>query len=336
MGLSPIPDPTKLTLRSASVIFRTYEPALTEAGGDPALNDELFRPEDTVFLAYLVGISLFVTFFHKGVDRWWINVLVHSVSAGLVVFGLRYASGKTHPVIRFLRYWYIPLFLILFYEQIDQFILGLHGHYLDHLIAGFEKSVLGVHPSLWMERFANPVLTEIMKISYNSYYWMGPILGIALYLDRDLIPFRRMIFSVSVAFFMSYLGFILFPVEGPRYLLSHLYKGPLEGYFVTAFQDFIMEHGDIHGGCMPSSHVAVALVVLLLAWTYRRSMARWFTPLVIMLCVSTVYNRYHYASDVVAGVFVGLFAFWWGGRVYGGKTESKAQSPESNGKTIEN
>jgi membrane-associated phospholipid phosphatase len=36
-----------------------------------------------------------------------------------------------------------------------------------------------------------------------------------------------------------------------------------------------------------------------------------------MLCISTVYNRYHYVSDVVAGVVVGLAVFWWGGRVYG-------------------
>jgi membrane-associated phospholipid phosphatase len=298
---------------------------MSGSGPDPEpegwniLKDKIFRPEDTVFLGYLVGISLFVTLFHKGVENWWIYVCVHSVSAGLLVFGLRYASGKTHPFLRFLRHWYIPLFLIVFYEQIDSFILGYHGHYLDHLITGFEKAIMGVHPSVWMERFANPVLTEIMKISYNSYYWMGPILGISLYLERDLIPFRRTVFSLSVAFFVSYFGFIIFPVEGPRYALSHLYKGPLEGYFVTAFQDFIMEHGDIHGGCMPSSHVAVALAVLLLAWTYRRKMARWFTPLVILLCVSTVYNRYHYVSDVVAGAVVGYFAFWWGGKIYGNK-----------------
>jgi len=282
-----------------------------------AVNDELFRPEDTTFLTYLVGISIFVTLFHAGVDRWWIYVVVHSALAGFLIFGLRYISGKTHPFLRFLRYWYIPLFLIVVYEQIDSFILGLHGRYLDHVILGFEKSLFGGHLSVWMECFANPVLTEIMKIAYNSYYWMGPLLGIVLYLDRDLIPFRRMIFSVSLAFFISYFGFILFPVEGPRYALSHLYKGPLEGYFVTAFQDFIMEHGDIHGGCMPSSHVAVALTVLLLAWTYRRRMAYWLTPLVLMLCVSTVYCRYHYVSDVVAGALVGLFAFWWGKKVYG-------------------
>ncbi|MDT8395797.1 MAG: phosphatase PAP2 family protein [bacterium] len=280
-------------------------------------NDGLFRPEDTAFLVYLAGISVFVTLFHNGVQRWWLYVISHAAGAAAVIFFLRYADKHPHPVIRFFRYWYIPLSLAVFYEQIDRFILGLHGRYLDHLIYDFEKALLGIHPSVWMEQFASPVLTEIMKISYNSYYWIGPILGISLYRKGDLIPFRRSIFTISAAFFISYSGFILFPVVGPRYMLSHLYNGPLDGYFVTALQDFIMEHGDIQGGCMPSSHVAVALVVLLLAWTYRRRMAFWMTPLVTMLCISTVYNRYHYASDVVAGVVVGLAVFLWGKRVYG-------------------
>jgi membrane-associated phospholipid phosphatase len=278
--------------------------------------EELFRPEDTAFLTYLVGIAVFVSLFHRGVDSWWIYVSIHSVAAGLLVLWIRRASGSVNPFVKFLRYWYIPLFLTVFYEQIDAFILGLHGRYLVHVIYSFELAFLGVHPSVWMEKFSHPVLNEIMKIAYHSYYWMGILLGVSLYARQELIAFRRTIFSVSLAFFISYFGFILFPVIGPRYALSHLYKGPLEGYFVTALQDFIMEHGDIRGGCMPSSHVAVAIVVLLLAWIYRRKAALLLTPLVTMLCISTVYNRYHYVSDVVAGVAVGLVAFWWGAMVY--------------------
>ena len=290
-------------------------------------NKTVFRPEDTAFFLYLVTVSVMVTFFHQGVENWWIYVASHGLAASLLVPWLRFSTPRTHPALRFLRYWYIPVVLAVFYEQIDGYILGIHGRYLDRIIADFERALLGVHPSVWLEQFANPVVTEIMKISYNSYYWMGPLLGVSLYFKGDLIPFRRTLFSISTAFFISYIGFYLFPMEGPRFLLSHLYKGPLDGYVVTALQDFIMEHGDIHGGCMPSSHVAVALVVLLLAWVYRRRMATWMTPLVILLCISTVYNRYHYVSDVVAGVLVGLFCFWLGKRVYGPLEQAEGHQP---------
>ncbi len=279
--------------------------------------EPIFRPEDTAFVIYLVTVSVLVTLFHQGVEKYWIYVMTHSLAAVLIVPWLRFSTGHSHPVVKFLRYWYIPLVLGFFYEQIDGFILGIHGMYLDGVIITFEKALLGVYPSVWLERFASPPVTEIMKFFYNSYYWLGPLLGISLYYKQELIAFRRTVFSIVTAFFISYIGFVLFPVEGPRYVLSGLYKGPLDGYLVTALQDFIMEVGDIHGGCMPSSHVAVALVVLLLAWVYRKRMAVWMTPFVTMLAISTVYNRYHYVSDVVAGIAVGLFAFWLGGRVYG-------------------
>lgn len=276
----------------------------------------IFRPEDTAFIFYLTAVSIWVTLFHRGIERWWIYVLSHSLAAVLTIAWVRYSSASERPAVRFLRYWYIPLCLAIFYEQIDKFILGLHGRYLDHVIFNFEKSLLGVHPSVWLERFASPVMTEVMKIGYHSYYWIGPILGVCLYLREDKIPFRRTLFSIMLAFFISYFGFILFPVIGPRYVLSDLYNGPLNGYFVTALQDWIMEHGDIYGGCMPSSHVAVALVVLMLAWTYQRRLAWIFTPLVTILSISTVYNRYHYVSDVFAGIIVGLVAFFIGKRIY--------------------
>jgi membrane-associated phospholipid phosphatase len=73
------------------------------------------------------------------------------------------------------------------------------------------------------------------------------------------------------------------------------------------------------------------MVVLLLAWVYRKRMAVWMTPFVTMLCISTVYNRYHYVSDVVAGIAVGLFAFWLGKVVYGAKAPYTSEE-EKRGK----
>ena len=276
----------------------------------------IFWPEDTALLIYLTVISITVTLFHKGVTRWWIYPIIHSVAMILIIFWVRFASSRDGKVVRFFRYWYIPILYTFLYKEADAFVLGIHGRYLDPLIYKLELSVFGIHPSVWMEAFATRWLTEIMNVAYHSYYWLIPILGLSLYVKRDFLPFRRMVFSVSIAFFVSYFGFILFPVEGPRYALAHLYRGPLKGYAVTSMQNLIMKYGSLHGGCMPSSHVAVALVVLMLAWTYRKRMAFYMTPFVLGLFVATVYNRYHYVSDVLAGFVVGLAAFYVGRLVY--------------------
>jgi membrane-associated phospholipid phosphatase len=55
----------------------------------------------------------------------------------------------------------------------------------------------------------------------------------------------------------------------------------------------------------PSGHTAVALVSLLYAWKYREKVLFWIlVPAVSALIVSTVYLRYHYVVDVIAGILL--------------------------------
>lgn len=57
---------------------------------------------------------------------------------------------------------------------------------------------------------------------------------------------------------------------------------------------------------MPSSHVAVALVVVVYARRHHRLLYYLLSPLVASLLVATIYGRFHYVSDVVAGLLVGV------------------------------
>lgn len=75
-----------------------------------------------------------------------------------------------------------------------------------------------------------------------------------------------------------------------------------------------MKAAAIHGGCMPSSHVAVALVSLVYILKYNRRWGMVCLLLVTMLCLGTVWGRFHYVSDVVGGVLIALFALWAAGR----------------------
>jgi membrane-associated phospholipid phosphatase len=50
-------------------------------------------------------------------------------------------------------------------------------------------------------------------------------------------------------------------------------------------------------------------VALLGAWRYRRYLFWVFLPFFIAMCVSTIYCRYHYIADVLAGILVGAIGF---------------------------
>ena len=63
---------------------------------------------------------------------------------------------------------------------------------------------------------------------------------------------------------------------------------------------------NLGGAAFPSSHVAVALVALLLNWKHNRCIAPLYLPFTLLLCASTVYLYAHYFVDVPAGLLAGL------------------------------
>ena len=64
--------------------------------------------------------------------------------------------------------------------------------------------------------------------------------------------------------------------------------------------------GGARGGAFPSAHVSGALVVLLVAWRHHRRLAVALVPIVVGLIVATVYGRFRYAVDAIAGIGLAL------------------------------
>jgi membrane-associated phospholipid phosphatase len=81
---------------------------------------------------------------------------------------------------------------------------------------------------------------------------------------------------------------------------------------MLSVMNYLFSHGDLDGGAMPSSHVAGALIVVIYTYKYLR---RWFWAvlgLFVPMVFSTVYNSYHYATDVIAGLIAGWTLYWIG------------------------
>jgi len=119
-----------------------------------------------------------------------------------------------------------------------------------------------------------------------------------------------MVFASAVAFYISYLGFIFFPVEGPRYALSTLHQVPIKGFVFVPLTQWVVKVGGLHGGCMPSSHVAIACVVFVFTYRYTRRLFYLLGPLILSLFIGTVWGRFHYFLDVLAGILVGIFSLY--------------------------
>jgi membrane-associated phospholipid phosphatase len=90
-----------------------------------------------------------------------------------------------------------------------------------------------------------------------------------------------------------------------------------EGFLFTDLLRGFIKKAAYRGGAFPSSHVGVAVTILVILWQFRPRIARnIFLPLVIALSLATVYGQYHYVTDVIAGLLMGLgIGFWGAGRM---------------------
>jgi membrane-associated phospholipid phosphatase len=114
--------------------------------------------------------------------------------------------------------------------------------------------------------------------------------------------------TIALGFFICYLFFVVFPVAGPRYLFPPL-SGPPARSEIYAAVHAILDRGSSKGTAFPSSHVAASVSSLLAAWRESRSAGAILLLPVSALVVGTVYGRFHYGVDALAGLLVAAAAF---------------------------
>jgi membrane-associated phospholipid phosphatase len=260
-------------------------------------------------IIYFLVLSLIVLFFKHNQPLWLYYIIFNFSVIALILLGVKFLSF-TNGMTRFIRHWY-PVFLFTFlYEEIRYLVHIIFPGFFDFWINDLEFKLFGNYPTVFLQKYSVPVLNEYFLLAYFSYYFLLPVSGIALYFGKKIKEFDRMVFTSAVAFYISYLGFIFFPVEGPRYALSAFHKIPIKGFIFVPLAQWVVKVGGLHGGCMPSSHVAVACVVFVFSYRYMRKLFYFLGPLIVSLFIGTVWGRFHYFSDVLAGIIVGLLSLY--------------------------
>jgi len=279
-----------------------------------------FAPTQGLTFFFLIGLVILTIVFHDQIPRWHSLLLRYGILLGLLfvlkVSWDRKAMGKAGS---FFHYFSPILFIIVIYESLGDLIQHLQPD-VDPRLIQIDVSIFGVEPTLWMQRWIVPWLTDILSLAYLSYYFLPVILIVVLYLKRRTPELDRSVFVLAFGYYVSFIGYILFPAVGPRYAMTALYSIPLEGSFITDFvRDTLnaLEHNK--RDCMPSGHTQIVLVVLYLAHRYERFLFYLFLPIVCGLVLSTVYLRYHYVIDLMVGmtlailcmIFGPLLHRWW-------------------------
>ncbi len=218
------------------------------------------------------------------------------------------ARGEIQDFVRpyweIVRDWFPFLVILLMYYS----LWGDATHLLtttdrDPALMAWDQRLFGFQPSVALQRFISPTLTGWMEFAYMYHIWNIPLVACFLYLCRPRERFREMMCGVLVVSFFGLLGYLLVPAIGPMYTLRNQYTVPLSQPLDLFNREVeFMNFARIRRDVFPSLHVGISFVVWLYAWRNARWLGLVLTPLILSLWVSTVYLRYHYFVDCLAGL----------------------------------
>jgi membrane-associated phospholipid phosphatase len=285
-------------------------------------------PADKVVIVYLTIIAALIIAFSFRIPVWPPLIAAHLLVIALI-FGLakwsqsisRRASALPHSgskpsrfsvisISQFIHDWYPVALIPTTYKELSYLIPLIHPHDFDIELAAIDHRLFGIPPTVWMERFTWPPITEVLQIVYATYYFLPVILGAVLWRKGWFEQFKFWVFIVALGFYVSYLGYITIPATGPRFLpsIQAAQSFPLTGVWLfQSLRESLDRAEGVTRDCFPSGHTELTLLVLYYARRFHRPTFWWMLPIGTALILSTVYLRYHYVVDVIAGAAAAIF-----------------------------
>ncbi|MBX7156540.1 MAG: phosphatase PAP2 family protein [Bacteriodetes bacterium] len=222
----------------------------------------------------------------------------------------------------FRRMYVVPMIYPM-YNHTQFMVPRLNWHLYDYQLIQIDRFIFGTNPTHLVNMIANPYLTEYLQLCYVLFYIMFLIHTAEIVSTKQrakLVTFGRMI---VFSFLLSYVAYFAFPAIGPRFTLHNFFttESDLPGVLITPqLRQFVNVGGGIissafnpadivNRDCMPSGHTMLTLINIVLAWRYRSKMKWLFTVLGVSLIFATIYLRYHYVIDVLAGIACALLMF---------------------------
>lgn len=234
----------------------------------------------------------------------------------LLVAAAARREDRLPPALQFVVNFYPMAFIPVLYESLGPLISAARPVAKDSLLIAADRALFGTDPTVWLQRTIHPFLTDLFFISYLAYYFIAIALGIVFWM-RDRAVARRFIFTLSLAYVLSYAGYFAVPALGPRSALAARHRVPLDTTAISrAIASTLDELEHTKFDVFPSGHTMVAVIVMIVAYQRARDTFWWFLPVAIGLIVSTVYCRFHYVVDLMAGALLAVIVVPLGDWVY--------------------
>jgi membrane-associated phospholipid phosphatase len=245
-----------------------------------------------------------------------------AIAVAIPLLGFLRTHLDLQPV-RLLHDWSFAVYVYAIYVMVLRIAVPLHdGRVFDRWLVAADRRLFGVDPTVWLLHVSHPVATEVLQIAYATFYMLPVLVAVELYGGEREWRFRQWGFVCAFGFFVSYVGYLVLPAVGPRFTLHELgaTAHELPGLWLTPALRALVDAGGLvplgasaseamrlaPRDAFPSGHTLVTLLTVAWAWRYRLRV-RWVVTMAgLLLIAATVYLRYHYVVDVLAGAVLAI------------------------------
>jgi membrane-associated phospholipid phosphatase len=272
--------------------------------------------QDWLVLAYFLGLNLALLLSPAGPvrDHCWVRV------AGLLslcIFALITVRGRLLPgaFVPALVYRIGAQGTVQFsYFFFREFLPQVNPRSVDAQLHTLGVQLLGAEPSLTLDAFVNPTTTEWFAYFYFAYFFVlaTHVLPL-LFLVKDQRLLGEFAFGMLLIFCIGHTAYMLVPGYGPLRAVANEFQHQLpSGLWLNVVMDTVAEGGALKD-IFPSLHTAAPTFILLYSFRHRALPPfryTWWVVLffVLNIIVATMFLRWHWIVDVVAGLALAVTA----------------------------
>jgi membrane-associated phospholipid phosphatase len=265
------------------------------------------RPPEAILLCYFAYTAVVAA--AQGRFGAAVGASITVVAVAALFASLIHLARSHGGAAKILRDW-IPLGLVIVaYREMNWFTDVHKTHALERSWQAIDRMILvrcGLGAAVGSAGWLLPLYLEIC---YVLVYATGFVMMAIVYLAHRRDAADRVLAVYLTGTLLAYALFPYFPSDPPRVLFHELM--PAIGTPVRAFNLWVVNRAGIHSSVFPSAHVSSAFSAalgLLLFLPEKRWVGVGMLIYAGSVAIATVYGRYHYAVDALAGIAVSVVA----------------------------
>ena len=278
-----------------------------------------FYPEDKIALSFSAVIILIqIYYFITGVLKDVLHIFIPIIALLVLFLFINIQRKRDSTSLKFLRsYLHIPLYGIIF-TAFQTFVHKINPTDYDSLLLNADLALFRLDITRWLELYISKVLTEVLTLSYFSYYILPTLTFVIFYFAKNTDSFirtRDYLLAIVIGWYGAFIFYIILPAAGPdidfpeHYSIPLVGLSPLTNAYLQNLSHYLKE--SFVRNTFPSMHFGIILITNYFAFRYKRKYFWLCTlPSGSLLGIATMYLRQHYLIDLIGSFPVAFISIY--------------------------